>query len=172
MNSDALRQWVASQTGLTTIWLNPNAPRPERPYCALQIINVSRIGQPHRTGPNAEGVSTITADREATVSIQVFKSVTNGDPRSALEAASDLRDTLELITVRNTLAQAGWAVRAFELLTDSPQLLDTQFEPRAIFDVRFGTTKQLLEDVGLIESIEVTGAVRDTDYTTTFTAEV
>ena len=172
MNSDALRQWVADQTGLTTIWMNPNAPRPPRPYCAIQIINVARIGEPYRTGPDVNGFSTITADREAVVSIQVFESASNPDPRSALETATDLRDTLELITVRAKLADAGWAVRAFELLTDAPQLLETQFEPRAIFDVRFGTTKELLEDVGLIESIEVTGAVRDTDYTATFTAEV
>jgi len=171
MNSDTLRNWVEDQTGLKTIWMNPNAPRLPRPYCALQIINVARIGEPYRTGPNAEGFTTITADREAVISIHVFESA-NSDPRSALETATNLRDTLELVTVRAMLADVGWVVRGFELLTDAPQLRETQWEPRAIFDIRFGTTKQLMEDVGLIESIEVTGTVRDTDYTATFTAEV
>lgn len=172
MNTDALRQWVADRTGLVTIWANPNSPRPARPYCTVQVINVARLGNAHRTGPDATGMSTVTADREATVSVQVFADASNNDPRAALDIASDLRDSLDLVTVRQPLADAGWAVRGFELLTDAPQLRETQWEPRAMFDVRFGTSQQMLDDLGLIESIEVTGRVRDTDYSTTYTAEV
>lgn len=170
--SDAIRQWVADQTGLDAIWMNPNAPRPARPYCALQIISVNRVGEASRTAINASGISTVTVDREAVVSITVYESTANTDPRSALATAETLRDSLELVSVRTPLQDAGWSLRGYELLTDAPQLLETQWESRAVFDVRFGTTKELLDDLGLIESIEVTGSVRDTDYTDTRVTEV
>jgi hypothetical protein len=170
--SDAIRQWVADQTGLTTIWMHPNAPRPVRPYCTLQITDVALVGEPVYRKVGANGERQVWLDREATVSVQVYESTDTADPRAALERAEDLRDSLELVTVRQDLADAGWAVRGYELLSDVPQLLDSQWEPRAVFDVRFGTTKELIEDVGLIESIEITGSVRDTDFENTQISEV
>lgn len=172
MNSDALQQWVATQTGRPAIWSHPDAPRPERPYSTLQIISVQRVGDAVAAPVDAQGMRQVSGDREAVVSITVYADAVNRDPRAALDMATALRDSLDLVTARHTLKQGGWAVRGFELLTDAPQLLETQWEPRAVFDVRFGTTVDQLEDVGLIESIEVTGRVRDTDYTTTITAEV
>jgi hypothetical protein len=117
-------------------------------------------------------MSSVYIDREATVSIQIYESSDNPDPRSALERAADLRDSLELVSVRTVLADGGWVVRAYELLSDGPQLLESTWEPRAVFDVRFGASKELIDDVGLIESIEVTGSVRDTDFQDTRVSEV
>ena len=157
--TDALRQWVADQTGLVAIWMHPDAPRPARPYAALQITNSERIGRAW-TGPvDAEGMAQVTFDRDVTISVQVYGSSANTDPRSAFVIAEGLRDSLELISVRETLANNGWSFRGVELLTDAPELLDTTWEPRAVFDARFGTRKALIDDLGLIETAGITGTV-------------
>ena len=157
--TDALRQWVADQTGLTAIWMHPDAPRPARPYAALQITNSERIGRAW-TGPaDAEGMAQVTFDRDVTVNVQIYGSSASHDPRQAFVIAEDLRDSLELTSVRAGLADDGWSFRGVELLTDAPELLDTTWEPRAVFDVRFGTSKELMDDLGLIETAGITGTV-------------
>ena len=155
--TDALRQWVADETGLNAIWMHPDAQRPARPYATLQIINTQRVGRAYYGPVNEDGESTISLDREVVVSVTIYESTEEPDPRKALQRAEDLRDSLEKLSVRETLLENGWALRAVELLTDAPQLVDTKWEPRAVFDVRMGTTKHMLDDLGVIESVEITG---------------
>ena len=169
--TDALRQWVADQTGLTAIWMHPDAPRPERPYATLQLTNSARVGRPW-TGPvDDEGMAQVAFDRDVTISVQVYGSSANTDPRQAFGIAEGLRDSLELMSVRETLANNGWSFRGVELLTDTPQLLDTTWEPRATFDVRFGTRKALIDDLGLIETAGITGTVSGRTVDETLTQE-
>jgi len=80
--TDAIRQWVEDQTGLTAIWLNPNAPRPDRPYASLQIINVARKGEADRGRLDDQGQVDVYLQREVTVSVQIYDDA--ADPRSAL----------------------------------------------------------------------------------------
>ena len=169
--TDALRQWVADQTELTTIWMHPDAPRPARPYAALQITNSERIGRAWTGAPDTDGNASIEFDRDVTISVQVYGSSANTDPRQAFGIAEDLRDSLELTSVREALASNGWSFRGVELLTDAPELLDTTWEPRAVFDARFGTRKALIDDLGLIETAEVTGTLSGYTQTTTLTLE-
>ena len=157
--TDALRQWVADQTEMTTIWMHPDAPRPDKPYATLQLLNSTRVGRAWIGGPDENGNAPVELDRDVTVSVTVYERTDEPDPRSAFEVAEALRDSLELPSVRETLANNGWSFRGVELLTDTPQLLDTTWEPRATFDVRFGTRKALIDDLGLIETAEITGTV-------------
>ena len=167
--TDAIRQWVETETGLTTIWLHPNAPRPDRPYAGLQIISSTRLGEPVRGPVDDQGESELQMQREIVVSVNIYESADNADPRSALETATDLRDSLEAVTVLEPLSLDGWAYRGVELLTDTPQALETGWEPRATFDVRFGTTKTRIDDLGLVEEVVYDGELDDRDFT--FTAQ-
>lgn len=160
--TDAIRQWVEDQTGLTAIWLNPNAPRPDRPYASLQIINVARLGEADRGRLDDQGQVDVYLQREVTVSVQIYDDA--ADPRSALQRAEALRDSLDLKGVLFTLVQAGWAFRGVELLTDNPELLDSGVEPRATFDVRFGTMKTIIDDLGLVERVIYDGTVELHQY--------
>ena len=161
MNTDAIRQWVADTTGLTTIWMNPNAPRPDRPYCAIQITSVLRIGEPYHGTIDASGIAQVLSQREVVLSINVYEDAANNDPRSALLKATDLRDSLDLFGTLDTLKADGWAYRGVESLQDTPELLDTQFEPRATFDVRFGVTIEQSDDMGWIETVIFTGDIEN-----------
>ena len=168
--TDAIRQWVADQTGLPAIWLNPNAPRPARPYATLQVTNSARVGRPWTGQVDAEGMAQVAFDRDVTISVQVYGS-SSSESRQAFGIAEDLRDSLELTSVRAGLADEGWSFRGVELLTDAPELLDTTWEPRAVFDVRFGTRKALIDDLGLIETAEITGTVSGRTVDETLTQE-
>lgn len=155
--TDALRQWVANETGLTVIWSHPNAERPQRPYATTQIVSSPRVGRAYVGRPNQDGESRVLLDRDLTISVQVYESTNELDPRKAFQRCEDLRDSLDKPSVREFLTGNGFAVRAIELLQDTPQLVDTKWEPRATLDVRFGLAKELLDDVGVIEQIELLG---------------
>lgn len=160
MNLDALRDWVTSRTGLPVIWSHPDAPRPERPYVALQITALTRIARETIGSVDEDGIAQISGDRDAVISVTVYERADAADPRAALTRAVELRDSLELPSVRNSLYVDGWALRAVEFgPNDVPELLDTQWEPRAVFDVRFGTSISQDDDLGLIEAIAGTGTV-------------
>lgn len=155
--TDALRQWVANEADLVTIWSHPNAERPQRPYATIQLIASPRIGRAYVGRPNNDGEARVLLDRELTISAQVYESTNESDPRSAFQRCESLRDSLDKPSVREFLSGNGFSVRAIELLQDTPQLVDTRWEPRATLDVRFGLAKEMLDDVGVIEQIEVLG---------------
>jgi hypothetical protein len=169
MSTEAIRQWVETQGGMPAIWANPNAPRPStRPYATVQIIENSRVHEPFvgpPDGTTASGEAIIDAQRDYTVSIQVYESVDTADPRAALQAATALRDSLEKPSVKEALRADGWVWREVLLLTDNPQLIDMSYEPRATFDVRFGRTESLTDDIGVVEAVELTGTTNDIETT-------
>lgn len=163
--TDAIHQWIVDQAGIPAIWRHPNARKPAKPYAALQIISIQRVGRSYVGPVDENGVAEIAFDREVVVSISVFEPADEPDPRKAIERTSALRDSLELPSVRSYLADNGWGVRAIEMLSDAPQMVGSKWQGRAVFDVRFGTRKTLLEDLGLIETATVSGSVSGSDST-------
>lgn len=159
MNSDAVRQLVADRTGLTTIWMHPDAPAPARPYASIQIISVVRLGPAHVDPTlSTDGEIDVVGQREVTFSIQIYEAADNPDPRAALVRATQLRDAFDLPSVREDLRLDGWAFRDVDLLTDIPQMDSTHWQPRAVFDVRLGTTAELLDELGIVETIAGEGS--------------
>ena len=165
MSSEALRQWVADQSGVETIWLHPNAPRPDsRPYATVRLNNSNRVHREVVGEPDGGGIATVTGDRDAILSIQIVgDSSRTQDPRAPLEMVELIRDTLELPSIRASLRAAGWVLREIEMITDIPAEVATGWEPRAAMDVRFGRVVSQTDDVGLIESTEVSGTAKTAD---------
>ena len=111
-NTDAIRQWVADRTGLTTIWLHPDAPRPARPFASVQVLSSPRLGEPHIDWPDVDGIAEVAGQTETTFSIQIYEAADNPDPRGALQRAIALRDSLDLPSVRAFFRENQWAFRA------------------------------------------------------------
>lgn len=61
--------------------------------------------------------------------------------------------------IRNELRASGIAVWQVGPVADLSQLLNTGYEGRAQMDVQFGIASNLTQDLGAIESAEVTGTV-------------
>ncbi|TQE99497.1 MAG: hypothetical protein FKY71_08300 [Spiribacter salinus] len=155
-DTEAIRQWVATETGLETVWLHPNAPRPARPYAAVQVLSSPRLGEPYVGWPDGTtGAGEVAGQTESTFSIHIYEAASAPDPRAALMRVFALRNTLDKPTVREYFRVNQWAFRAVEMITDSPELLDTSWESRAMFDVRFGSTATQSDDLGVIETAVV-----------------
>ena len=141
---------IKAQIGSETlIFADQNAPRPPLPYWTLRLAAQRAVGEDaYSQGVDANGDQLVSGVREITVQVQRF------GPDSDV-ACSDLRDNLS----RTTVSEA-WQIEKIALydvgdVLNVPYKLDnSQLEPRASVDlfVRFGT--ELLDRVGVIETVE------------------
>lgn len=157
MNTEALRDIISTETGLTTVWFHPNAPRPSRPYATTQIISQNDVGQFYRAKPDSNGIINIQIQREITLNVNVYESTDSLDPRAAFNHLVTLKNAFNKPSVIATLSANDWGIRAIELMADNTAIIDEKWEPRATFDIRLGTTVTVTDDVGIIESVDLNG---------------
>lgn len=149
--ASSLYTLIKTQIGNETlIFADQNAPRPTIPYWTMRLASQRLIGRDsYSNGVDISGNQKVRGVREITVNIQ----------RIGLDSTivvGDLRDNLSKTTVQE----------AFQLqklsLYDTTDVLnipfkfdDSSLEPRASMDllVRFGS--ELLDNVGIIETIGV-----------------
>jgi hypothetical protein len=155
----AFYDWVSTKTGVTTIWFFPNAPRPERPYISLNIAELSINGWDYETPPDATGLASLFGDRDLTLEINHYGP-------GGFEALDKLRTSVLEFAVQQDLCAAGIGLVDRMPITNTTELLDTKYEPRAMMEMMFrisnqGITDADTYDVGLIESVEGTACVVD-----------
>lgn len=149
---DTLYTLVKALIGAETlVFADQNAPRPPLPYWTLRLAAQRAVGEDaYSQGVDANGDQLISGVREITVQVQRF------GPDSDV-ACADLRDNLSRTTVSET-----WQVQKIALydvgdVLNVPYKLDnSQLEPRSSVDLfaRFGT--ELLDRVGVIETVATT----------------
>lgn len=160
---NALHTWVTDATGVSAIHQYPNAPRPAKPYIAIEIAGLEQAGGPDYLGqPVDQGGGTYEAElggnREITVQLQSFAD-TKGQAANLLNQAAN---ALAEPPVREKLAaDAGLAF--VDRLGESaiPGELDTRWEDRYSLDLLFRVGDARTVDLGHIDSTEVTGTVND-----------
>lgn len=134
------------------IWLHQDAPRPPRPYVGLDLV-----AGPGRVGHDGlkevtPGVYDLVGIREMTVSVAVYG-------HGADQIAQDLHSSLEKPTVREQLEKYGLVM--IEQLDPQPVpvLVETRWEDRTTFDVRFRACSLTRDNLGYIKDVEVTDQV-------------
>ena len=141
--------------GGTLIWMDQNAPRPELPYTAMKRSARRRVHKDRYSDVDDAGIQTVAGDREFTLSIQRYQAY---GPNSVMKALEDVVDKLQLRTNIDALLAKGLAAFDTAPVLDISALLDkTQIEKRANVDVFFRYRSKLTDNVGLIESVHVTG---------------
>lgn len=136
----------------TLIWLDQNAPRPALPYVGMKITPYRAINYDNYGDPDANGIAKITGQREFTLSIQRY----GNDSVTVLQ---DLMNNMRKITTQDAFVVKGIAIADTAMpVTDISIALDgVKFEPRAAVDFRFRIRSEILDDVGLIETVNVQG---------------
>lgn len=168
---DALQNWLATKTSLPCIWLNANAPRPDRPYLGLQIIGIQAVGTDDVASyVDNNGQQTVIGQRTASVSVHCYEQASNLDPRSAITRMAGLRDLLRLPQERLRLHEDGLAVFGDANVRDVPQLESSQYQPQAMLDMELGFEVHTQEDINWIET--VMGQAGFDNFTVPFTAEI
>lgn len=135
----------------TLVFADQNAPRPPLPYWTLRLSAQRKIGDDaYSQGVDDNGDQLVSGVREITVQVQRF------GPDSDVKCA-DLRDNLSRTTVLEEWQRQKIALYDLGDVLNVPFKLDnSQLEPRASVDlfVRFGT--ELLDRVGVIDTVETT----------------
>lgn len=144
--------------GLTVIMEEPkvpNAPRPALPYLSLKLTTSSkRLGYDEERRPSDTETNTC-GPRKMVASIQCY-SAKDDDPGNYLAL---LQSKLQQSQMHDALDLGGIAVWTIGDVADLSQLLNTGYEARAQMDVSFGIAANLIEKVGYIETVIVSGEV-------------
>lgn len=147
------------------IFANQNSPRPPLPYWVMQITTTRRLGRDsYSQGVDINGVQKVKGVREANVRILRIGADSN-------QRVNDLADGLSKVSVLEKFQLAKIALYAVGDVMDVPYKLDNnQFEPRSIVDVSLRFGSELIDTVGIIESIEVSAEFDEkADLSTVFT---
>ncbi|MCK5609861.1 hypothetical protein KAR91_48765 [Candidatus Pacearchaeota archaeon] len=159
-----LATWALLNTGCTkVIWADQDAPQPynddqlkkKYAYITLRYALTEQIGEDHTAQPvDVGGVSIISGNREFTLFIQV-------KGKNAIAIMNQLLDSFQKYTVQQTL----WAGKVAYVdnfpIQNITGLDDTRFIERASMDVRLRTWSEIEDTVGIIETVEVTGDIKD-----------
>lgn len=144
----------ASVGSETLVFADQNAPRPPLPYWTLRLSAQRQVGKDsYSQGVDDSGDQLVSGVREITVQVQRIG--TDSDVSCA-----DLRDNLSKTTVLEEWQRQKIALYDLGDVLNVPYKLDnSQLEPRASVDlfVRFGT--ELLDRVGVIETVNVSAGV-------------
>lgn len=152
---DTLYTLVKALVGAETlIFADQNAPRPPLPYWTLRLSAHRKIGEDaYGQGVDVNGDQLVSGVREITVQVQRV-----GENSDTL--CADLRDNLSRTTILEEWQRQKIALYDLGDVLNVPYKLDnSQLEPRASVDlfVRFGT--ELLDRVGVIETVNVSAGV-------------
>lgn len=147
-----LYDWASGNTDLDVIWADQDGDQPDEPYITLKINASPRVGMAEVGRPDDDGTATITQDQRITLSVSAYGS-------GGTSALMDLRNSLNLVSVGQTLRAAGYP---FAQVLSSPQdisdITGTTWQERAYMDLQFRNTVSVTDDVGLIESVSFTGS--------------
>lgn len=176
LNFDALRKALVEEiqrvTAVTCIVAEPetqNVPRPPKPYFTLKMVSPA-IKQGDDSASNLGGtVWNRGGQRKMVVDFNCY----GCSHEQAYNYAALWQSSLELETVQARLRKAGIAVWLNGSVQDLSALLNSGFEGRALLEVAFGVAANLTEDLGAIQTINVSGDVTtDQDITETINAQV
>lgn len=159
--TNALQEWARTSASMPFIWARQNAPRPPRPYGVINIVSESASPWPSVSSGIQMGDYDITNHWAVTTSLQIFSEV-NSDPRSGMRFMRSLRKSLDKPSVRLNLFDQGWAfVRVVLGPQESPELLESRFEPRALMDIEWRVARKVIDDLGIIEQVKIEGIIND-----------
>ena len=134
------------------VFRDENGKRPAKPYIALKVT-AARRARVHLGRLNEDGRQEVSAHREAGVELQYF----GADAFAALDDLSLRLSFPGTVDFANSLDLAVFEVGDVQ---DIPVPRDNaRFEPRAVLDIRVRYTGTLIDDVGIIETVEISGTV-------------
>lgn len=153
-----LYNWASAQvpTGMPVIFYQPNAPRPNVPYVTLFIASVNQVNQDWSSDEaDVNGEIDMHGDRQFTLQVQAYG---GSDPLTLLE---NMRTSLQKQTVLDILRAGGVVFYSSLAINDITNLVDSQFERRAQFDVSLGIGQVYSDNPGYFNTIEIEEIISD-----------
>ena len=152
---NGLQSIIQTQSGVTTIFANQNAPVPDKPFITLLLTTTNKLGH-DVSSQTSDTQETVTGQRELDVSIQAF-----GD--TSYQILLDLQDSFESVGIRESLAAFGLVYVSNEAVTNADETLETTIEHRALMSVLFRTDSTKIYNNGIIEQVDTTHTIYNPD---------
>ena len=149
-----LHTLISAMTGgETVIFANQNAPQPPKPFWMIRRQSDTTLGLPEYVDPDANGIGRVIETKQMTVNVQRF-----ADPvGSSFEKLQQFRVDLKKTLTRDAFAAQRLTVYDTGPVQDVTALLDNaKYEDRASIDLFVGYRFGDDDNVGLIETVEVT----------------
>jgi hypothetical protein len=151
---NALHAWVSTVLGVETIWAGQNAPAPNLTYATIRLTGPFGQGAEIASSTNLanpagqEIEQAVSEQQEWSLSVQGY-----GANARALLAGATLK--LQLPSAIEALRAAGVAVVDVGDTQDVSALVGSQFETRALMDVRIRTVDSATERTGYIDRVGI-----------------
>ena len=170
---DALRDWLLLSTGLAesaVIWADQSGGSPAGAFATLRLSSILTLS-PHDDSrhdfsdarPEGEEIErAVWGPRELVVGVQTYSPRVVG-ATSAFELARKAQTGLQRTDVRQALASAGLALIDAGAPRNVSTLLDTAFQGRMAFDVRFNASDEAVTRLTYIETASGEGTVLGAD---------
>ena len=150
--------------GVVVTVANNNFQAPPRPYLTLRITPTGQYGD-DRTGVDNDGREQYTRFISFTAALQIYGRP-GATPTSAPESESIAQTILDNAGNLQLRDQYLGATIAFNQVLSGPQSVDgvigTQWEPRTIMDLGMSATRDTIFQVGVIETLEISGQINGT----------
>lgn len=144
-------EWLAGVTGVQSIILNQNAPRPALPYSAVHVEKVAPQWDASRSAPDA--FDTV----ELVVPQDVFMALSFYGP-GALDFAEAALDSLGKPSIQAVFEECGCAVVSTTAITNAARLVADRYEGGATFKVIFRISDALHDNSGSLGSVSLEGS--------------
>lgn len=146
----AIFDLITTAATVPVIFADENGPRPPKPYTAMRVSPARRLAV-HRGAVDDAGLQPVAAHRSAQVELQCFGA-------GCANALDELGQRLHMQAALNRAEQLNLAVTAVGRLRQVPVLRDAAtYEPRAVLELTIDYTTTLADDVGVIETVNITG---------------
>ena len=151
---DAVYEWLSlAVEGAPVIRRDQDGNIPDRTFVTAKVIADLREGHAYVGSSDGDGIVRIQQGSLLTVAIQAFGP-------EAFEFGQMIRNSIERITAQDAMRSRGACfVRVLAGPTDITTRVGTTFEQRCMLDVQLRTNVVILDDVGFIERVELTGII-------------
>lgn len=137
----------------TIVWANQNAPRAAKPYVVINITNITDTAFDNTDSLDENGFQDQSGFRIAVVELQFYGGI------SSITRASLAQLQLSSTPGVDKMVELDVAIGNRLFLGYVPALLNnSQFEHRSIYTFQFYYTDMIKDNVGLIETVDVTGS--------------
>lgn len=131
------------------IYSDQNGKAPARPYITLSV-QVGRPGPSHHGPVNNDGIRIISSHRPVSIQLQCYGA-------DSLEILDRLQLALQREAIQELSEQLNISTLRPVRLQPVPALVEgVTYEPRAILDLESMYTASIEDNVGVIESVEIT----------------
>jgi hypothetical protein len=176
INWTALRtltyHWLTS-TGLQAVWSDQVNPKPPRPYVSMKITPISRPDFSETRLSSVPGQLRSVVQKEIAINVQIIGDVSQAGLSRHLEEADKLIDALYSNAIGQLFQSTNFSLIDTSPIIDTTEYLDTNYEPKAVFDARLYAMSEFSELVlptnagngAIIQSVEVESNLIDTFIT-------